>query len=264
MQQNLARALDLILTSEGGYVDHPDDAGGPTMMGVTQATLAAWRKAPVTIAEVMALGRAEAEAIYQAQYAAKVAFDALPAGIDYAVLDAAVNSGPARAAIILQKLVGVKPDGIIGAMTLAAIEAVPINTLIADYSVARLAFMQSLRNWGTFARGWQSRVAWVRQQALVMQAGIAPAGPPITLELAAAAKASGPVKLTQTVRGNFSLATFLTVLATAGTMAAQASGFLQPYGDVAAVRYLLIALSVVSAAGSLALTIQRNQAGLLH
>ena len=47
----------------------------------------------------------------------------VPSGLDYAVADWSVNSGPARAVKELQKLVKVTPDGVMGAKTLAAVEA---------------------------------------------------------------------------------------------------------------------------------------------
>lgn len=67
---------------------------------------------------------AELSAIYKRQYWDK-AGRGLPVGLDYAVFDYAVNSGPAQAARDLQRVLGVKPDGIIGAMTLAAAQKRP-------------------------------------------------------------------------------------------------------------------------------------------
>jgi len=47
--------------------------------------------------------------------------DDLPGGLDLAVFDFAVNSGPARAVKTLQRIVGVPADGVMGAMTLDAV-----------------------------------------------------------------------------------------------------------------------------------------------
>lgn len=35
--------LAIVLEFEGGYVNHPNDPGGATNMGITHKTLAAWR-----------------------------------------------------------------------------------------------------------------------------------------------------------------------------------------------------------------------------
>ena len=95
---NFDRALTAVLRHEGGYVDHPSDPGGATNLGVTRATLAQWRGRAVSKAEVKALTRAEAAKIYRALYWDEIAGDALPAGLDFAVFDYCVNSGPGRAA----------------------------------------------------------------------------------------------------------------------------------------------------------------------
>jgi lysozyme family protein len=60
--------IDGIIQREGGYSNRTADRGGPTKFGITQATLADWRKAPVTAADVEALTESEAAQIYAARY----------------------------------------------------------------------------------------------------------------------------------------------------------------------------------------------------
>ena len=71
-------------------------------------------------ADMRALTPALVGPLYKRKYWDKVAGDLLPSGLDYAVFDAAINSGPGRAAKWLQELVGVTADGAIGPGTLAA------------------------------------------------------------------------------------------------------------------------------------------------
>ena len=47
-EQNFGACLDFVFEREGGYVDDPHDPGGATNMGITLATLAAWRGREVT------------------------------------------------------------------------------------------------------------------------------------------------------------------------------------------------------------------------
>jgi lysozyme family protein len=88
--------------------------------------------------------------------------------VDYAVFDAAINSGPGRAAKWLQQAVGAVPDGAIGAGTLAKVAAMDAKEIVEKYQETRLAFMQSLPTWDTFGKGWGRRVAEVRDAALHM------------------------------------------------------------------------------------------------
>lgn len=150
-----------VLAHEGGFVDHPDDPGGATNEGVTQATYDAWRKnSGLPMRSVRELTSEERDVIYRQQYWDAVRGDQLPVGVDYAVYDFAVNSGPGRAARFLQAVVGVTQDGQIGNVTLAAVRAYKggsIN-LIAELCQRRMAFLKGLRHWGTFGRGWTRRV----------------------------------------------------------------------------------------------------------
>jgi lysozyme family protein len=108
--------------------------------------------------------------MYKAKYWDKIKGDDLPEGVDYAVLDAAVNSGPGRAAKWLQSCVGVEPDGGIGPKTLAAVAAFDPKELVEDYAKRRLSFLMDLPHWGTFGKGWGRRVAEVQNTASSMTA----------------------------------------------------------------------------------------------
>ena len=157
-----------MLRHEGGYADHPADPGGATNLGVTRATLARWRGRPVSKAEVRALTRAEAGQIYRALYWDEIAGDVLPPGIDLAVFDYCVNSGPSRAARTLQKVAGVTADGRIGAVTLAALRARDSISVVRAYCRRRLSFLESLRSFAVFGRGWRRRVHETEALALAI------------------------------------------------------------------------------------------------
>jgi lysozyme family protein len=108
--------------------------------------------------------------MYKAKYWDKIKGDDLPTGVDYCVFDAAVNSGPGRAAKWLQACVGVEPDGGIGPKTLAAVAAIEPADLVEDYAKRRLSFLMDLKTWDTFGKGWGRRVAEVQASATNMLA----------------------------------------------------------------------------------------------
>ncbi len=158
--------LTELLKHEGGYVDHPADPGGATNMGITFATLREWRGKPVTKDDVRNLTKGEAGEIYRARYWNAVKGEQLPAGVDLAVFDYAVNSGPGRAVRDLQAILGVAQDGAIGPKTLAAVERAGPKTVIVDLCDKRRKFLRSLASYATFGRGWERRVNEVEGAAL--------------------------------------------------------------------------------------------------
>ena len=166
MKSNFAEALQTVLREEGGFVDHPLDPGGMTNLGVTRRVWEEWTGHPVTVRQMIELTPAKVAPMYRRKYWDKVHGDELPAGVDLVVFDAAVNSGPGRAAKWLQACVGVDVDGDIGPKTLAAVNAFDATQLIDDYGRRRLAFLLDLPTWETFGKGWTKRVAAVRLESL--------------------------------------------------------------------------------------------------
>lgn len=181
MRGNFPAALSAVLKHEGGYVDHPSDPGGATNMGITRKTLARWRNVSpwweLPKSEVKNIGRTEVAAIYKDRYWDDIRGDHLPSGVDLAVFDFAVNSGPQRAAISLQNIVGTAPDGEIGPLTLDALKKLPPTSVISDLCSQRLAFLERLSTWPTFGKGWHSRVSAVRNEAIAMVGRAAPVEP---------------------------------------------------------------------------------------
>ena len=170
MKQNFAEALQKLLEHEGGFVDHPADPGGMTNLGVTKKVWEEWVGHPVDEKAMRALTPATVAPLYRAKYWDKIKGDDLPTGVDYTVFDAAVNSGPGRAAKWLQACVGVESDGGIGPKTLAAVAAMDPAELIEAYAKRRLSFLLDLPHWGTFGKGWTRRVAEVQSTASSMTA----------------------------------------------------------------------------------------------
>lgn len=164
---NLAKCLDVVLEHEGGWSDHPKDPGGATMKGITLATYRRY-KPNATKADLRAITTAEIETIYRDGFWKPVRGDALPVGLDLATFDPSVNSGPGRAAKWLQAAVGVKVDGDVGPDTIKAVLQADVRAAIVKLCAKRLSFMQGLKIWDTFKRGWSRRVADVEAKAVAM------------------------------------------------------------------------------------------------
>ena len=157
-QQNLDYCMQMILHHEGGYVDHPDDPGGETNLGVTKAVYEEWGGTKdmkdLTVEDVLP--------IYKANYWDRVKGDDLPSGLDLCVFDFGVNAGTGRAAKYLQGMIDAVQDGAIGPMTLqslnAFIEEYGLEETIEIYQADRQLYYESLSHFETFGRGWTRRV----------------------------------------------------------------------------------------------------------
>ena len=170
MNTNWKRSFELMLQSEGGFVNHPSDPGGMTNLGVTKATWENWVGRESNEAEMRGLTPEKVEPLYKKKYFDAVRGEELPMGLDYLMFDFAVNAGAGRAIKTLQTAVGVTPDGGFGPMTMAAVQSVDPNELIERFSQAKEDFYRSLTTFATFGKGWLNRVADVKVKASAMLA----------------------------------------------------------------------------------------------
>ena len=168
MNMNFDKCMSMLLSHEGGYVNHPSDPGGMTNLGVTKRTYDEYHGTDVTEDEMRALTKADVEPIYRRNYWNRCRCQDLPSGVDWAVFDFAVNAGTGRAAKALQQAVEVEQDGSIGPLTLMKVKIVPVENIINRTAVYREQFYRSLKTFDTFGRGWLRRNDETREQALLM------------------------------------------------------------------------------------------------
>jgi lysozyme family protein len=168
VKENFDKCFALVIADEGGFVDHPRDPGGMTNLGVTRRNWEVYLNRDVTEIEMRGLTPEIVKPFYKALYWDKIKGDQLPAGVDYAAYDLAVNSGTGRAARYLQEIAGVFADGVIGPKSIEAIKACDPDQMIDALCDMRLAFLKRLTTFDTFGKGWTRRVAGVKAKATSM------------------------------------------------------------------------------------------------
>ena len=96
------KIVDDIIEVEGGYVDHPNDKGGPTKYGITQAVAREWDY----YGDMQDLSEDFARTVYLSTYIYKPNFN-LVAEVDPQIgeylIDYGVNCGPYKASKELQR-----------------------------------------------------------------------------------------------------------------------------------------------------------------
>ena len=168
MKENFDKCLDMLLSHEGGFVDHPDDPGGMTNLGVTKKVYDKWIGRESTEQEMRDLTPEDVAPIYKKNYWDRVKGDSLPSGLDWACFDWAVNSGSGRPAKAVQRAVGATADGAIGPATLGLIMEKDPKFIIEYVHDVRQDFYKSLKTFETFGRGWTRRNKETLHQALEM------------------------------------------------------------------------------------------------
>ena len=166
MQNSFKECLDLVLKSEGGWVNHKDDPGGETNLGVTKAVWEEWVGHPVNT--LKNLTKDDVAPLYEQRYWRPCYGEVLPRGVNLLSFSMAVNAGPGRAVKLLQQSIGCVPDGVIGSATRSLISASNPATLISKFSETRREYYRALKNFPIFGHGWLSRVDREEKEALDM------------------------------------------------------------------------------------------------
>ncbi len=139
-QRNWERAIQNILDWEGGFAERAAEPGGGVNKGVSFLVFQEWRKLKgrpePTMSDLRALSEDEAREIYRARFANPIDFDNLPPGYDYALLTAAVMTGPTAARRLHEQAKG---D-------------------IGHLMVLMMHDKMQSKSIGKFARGWGNRL----------------------------------------------------------------------------------------------------------
>lgn len=170
---NFPQILSETLKFEGGQAN---DSGGKTNAGVTQKTYdayAAANKLPRKSVNDLSFG--EVHDMYKDEFFQKPKFDKLPEKVAGVMFDYGVNSGTGTATKDLQKIVGVKADGIIGKKTLSAMDKYIAkngeDSLTDAVMTSRENLMTNLVTqdpvkYGAYEQGWSNRTQALRQKYL--------------------------------------------------------------------------------------------------
>lgn len=175
---SLDLAVNNLIEVEGGYSNHPDDKGGETNWGITEAVARAYGyQGPM-----IDLPRAQAWTIYVERYWYQPRFNLvhlLSALIAEELLDTGVNMGVAKASSFMQRALNVlnaqgrtfpdlEVDGSVGKMTLECLrrylrargkigEKVLFNMMNAQQSVRYMELAESRTSQEKFEFGWQAQ-----------------------------------------------------------------------------------------------------------
>lgn len=151
-----------LLQFEGGYVNHPDDNGGPTNKGVTLATYRQYCGQEKTIKDLQNMSYGTWQNIMKDLYWDKCkADDIMNQSLAELIVDWCVNSGIVGIRK-MQEVVGVKPDGIVGPKTLSAINGADAEQLFDRIWKARQQFYINIVKKNprqqVFMNGWMNRL----------------------------------------------------------------------------------------------------------
>jgi lysozyme family protein len=168
MQGNFKECLDLVLKSEGGFVNNPADPGGMTNLGVTKRVWEEYTGHDADEKTMRGLTPEKVAPLYEQKYWRPCYGEVLPRGLDFIVFSMGVNAGPGRSIKLLQSSVGCVPDGVIGPATRSLISASNCATLISKFSESLREYYRALKTFPVFGKGWLARVDKEEAEALNM------------------------------------------------------------------------------------------------
>lgn len=151
-----------LLQMEGGYVNHPYDSAGPTNKGITIQTYRDYCGQDKTIADLQNISYGTWQKIMKDLYWDKCRADEIESqSVAEILVDWCINSGMIGLREV-QEIVGCKPDGICGPITLSLINTSDARSLFERIWSARKQFYTNIvkRNPSqkVFMNGWMNRL----------------------------------------------------------------------------------------------------------
>ena len=163
-----------ILSWEGGYVNHPNDKGGPTNKGITIGTFRSVYGSKKTVDDLKNLTDVQWLYIFEKKYwnrwqASQINSQA----IANLLVDWVWGSG-IWGIKYAQRILGVVDDGIVGPKTLAALNSQESSTLFAKLWKRRKEHFEACAKkpgQSIFLKGWMNRLNGIKYNRLICNGG---------------------------------------------------------------------------------------------
>lgn len=157
------KLIPFILKWEGGFANHPNDKGGATNKGITIATFRHFFGSEATVEQLKAMTDEQWETVFRKGFWNPFKGDEIKnQSIANICVDWAWGSGAPTAIKQVQRLLGVAADGVVGNITLGAINNAEPEKLFEKIKSARLAFVEAIvkrdASQQVFLKGWRNRI----------------------------------------------------------------------------------------------------------
>lgn len=148
---DFSKAFEQMIAHEGGYVNDPDDPGGETYKGVARKIHSKWngwtyvdmlkRQSgfPANLEKDTDLQTAIVD-FYRLTFWDRIKGDQITdQEVAGSIFDFGVNAGVGTSVSLAQMVIGTKPDGVIGPISLDALNAFNPDHFLSAFTVAKIA-----------------------------------------------------------------------------------------------------------------------------
>lgn len=160
-----SKLLPSVFKAEGGYSDDPTDTGNfiggdtssalvGTNHGISADVLSEYLKRPATAEDMKSLTKDKAKEIYEKVFYTDMGIDKLPKDVQEIVFHGVVNS-KGHAIKVVQKLLGLKEDGVVGPKTIEAMKNADFTK--EEFKDALLNKYKTFKTWDKHGEGWTNR-----------------------------------------------------------------------------------------------------------
>ncbi|MGR3976434.1 secretion activator protein [Acinetobacter sp. 1207_04] len=163
MSLTFDQAFERLIGHEGKFTNDRQDRGNWTTGVIGKGELKGTKYGISAMTypdlDIKNLTLVQAKQIYKRDWWDKINADQINPAIVFQVWDFAINAGMGTAKRKLQLAVGVLDDGIIGNLTIQAINKAELNDILLKFNAERLKYYTSLSTWPRYGKGWTLRVA---------------------------------------------------------------------------------------------------------
>jgi lysozyme family protein len=151
---------NIVIEYEGGYVNHPNDPGGETYKGISRRAHPNWEGWKL-IDQKKTVPENLVQKFYYENYWQRLKSEEMPYPIGEYLFDFGVNAGITRSIMTVQRALNVKVDGVLGPVTMKAIQQQDPQKLMYELLRERIRYYTTITlqraTFQVFFLGWIRR-----------------------------------------------------------------------------------------------------------